>query len=248
MFVKQRENISKPRPVSGASHGGRNQREGKRTTVRLAVLGVTAAVLPIVGTGHRPSPITPPSPVTSSGSVATRPSIARRSRHGDYLGDAGFNNAGAFNRLVTFNATADANGRSAYTNSVTTGVPSVALNPTDVLRAGTIPVQRVSSSGNAITALLADTASPKTINFIFSASEPTAAQQATAASNGWGYLHVVEIGTDSVHIAADSTATNVPSGRSVGRRSSWASTPAPTPSGTSCPATPAGRRDTIVPD
>src|ERR1035441_7059476 len=66
---------------------------------------------------------------------------------GDYNGDAGFNSAGAYNRLVTFNATADANGRSAYTNSVTTGAASTPLNPTDVLRAGTFPVQRVQSSG-----------------------------------------------------------------------------------------------------
>jgi hypothetical protein len=88
----------------------------------------------------------------------------------------------------------------------------VALNPTDVLRAGTFPVQRVQSSGAAISALLADTGATEVINFIFSASLPTAANQSTAASNGWGFLHVVEIGTDSVDIAADSTATNVPAG------------------------------------
>jgi hypothetical protein len=116
---------------------------------------------------------------------------------------------------VTFNATADANGRSAYTNSVTTGVPSVALNPTDVLRAGTYPVQRVQSSGAAIAALLADTSTPEVINFVFSASEPTAAQQTQAGTQGWGYLHVVEIGTDSVQIAADSAATNAPAGLSA---------------------------------
>jgi ABC-type phosphate transport system substrate-binding protein len=133
---------------------------------------------------------------------------------GDYNGDAGFNASGAYNRLVTFNATPDANGRSAYTNSVTTGAASVALNPTDVLRAGTYPVQRISSSGAAITALLADKGATEVINFVFSASEPTAAQQTTAANNGWGYLHVVEIGTDSVQIAADNT-TNAPAGLSA---------------------------------
>jgi hypothetical protein len=134
---------------------------------------------------------------------------------GDYNGDAGFNSAGAYNRLVTFNATADANGRSAYTNSVTTGAASVALNPTDVLRAGTYPVQRVQSSGAAITALLADTSTPEVINFVFSASEPTAAQQTQANTQGWGYLHVVEIGTDSVQIAADGAGTNAPAGLSA---------------------------------
>jgi ABC-type phosphate transport system substrate-binding protein len=134
---------------------------------------------------------------------------------GDYNGDAGFNSAGAYNRLVTFDATSDANGRSAYTNSVTTGAASVALNPTDVLRAGTFPVQRVQSSGAAIAALLADTSNPEVINFVFSASEPTAAQQSQASTNGWGYLHVVEIGTDSVQIAVDSAGTNAPAGLSA---------------------------------
>jgi len=129
---------------------------------------------------------------------------------GDYNGDAGFNAAGAFNRLVTFNATADNNARSAYANGSTLTTP-IPLNPTDVLRAGTFPVQRVQSSGAAVSALLADTS--KEINFVFSASQPTAAQQSTAASNGWGYLHVVEIGTDSVKIATNAT-TNAPAGLS----------------------------------
>jgi hypothetical protein len=132
---------------------------------------------------------------------------------GDYLGDAGFNAAGAYNRLVTFNATADANGRSAYAQNSTEAAPNP-LNPTVVLRAGSIPVQRISSSGNAINALLADKSNPEVINFIFSSSLPTSAQQTTAANNGWGYLHVVEIGTDSVQIAADTT-TNAPSGLSI---------------------------------
>jgi hypothetical protein len=117
--------------------------------------------------------------------------------------------------LVTFNATADINGRSAYQqgSSETSPLP---LNPTDVLRAGTYPVQRVQSSGAAITALLADTNSPETINFVFSASPPTAAQQTTAgnSSHNWQYLHVVEIGTDSVQIATNSV-TNAPAGLSA---------------------------------
>jgi ABC-type phosphate transport system substrate-binding protein len=132
--------------------------------------------------------------------------------NGDYNGDAGFNSAGAYNRLVTFDATPDGNGRSAYTNNVTSGANSAALSPTDVLRAGSFPVQRVSSSGNGINALLADTASPEVINFVFSASLPTLAQQTQAGNQNWGFLHVVEIGTDSVGIAAETTGSNVPSG------------------------------------
>jgi ABC-type phosphate transport system substrate-binding protein len=132
---------------------------------------------------------------------------------GDTLGDAGFNASGAFNRLVTFNATADGNGRQAYANGSTLSAP-IPLNPTDVLRAGTNPVQRVSSSGAAITALLADTGSPETINFVFSASEPTSAQQTQASNQGWGYLHVVQLGEDSVGIAADTT-TDAPSNLTI---------------------------------
>jgi hypothetical protein len=137
---------------------------------------------------------------------------------GDTLGDAGFNASGAFNRLVTFNATADGNGRAAYANGSTLSAP-IPLNPTDVLRAGTNPVQRVPSSGAAINALLADynaqqPTAPEVINFVFSASEPTAAQQSQANSQGWGYLHVVQIGEDSVGIAADTT-TNAPSNLTI---------------------------------
>lgn len=134
--------------------------------------------------------------------------------NGDTNGDLGFNSAGAYNRLVTFNATADANGRSSYAQGSTEASPKP-LDPTDVLRAGTYPVQRVSSSGTAIKALLADTSTPEKINFVFSASLPSAAQQHTATTNGWGYLHVVEIATDSVKIAVDSTSTNAPAGLST---------------------------------
>jgi PBP superfamily domain len=138
---------------------------------------------------------------------------------GDTSGDLGFNAAGAYNRLVTFNASADGNARNAYTSSVTTGVPSVALNPTDVLRAGSSPVQRVSSSGNAITALLADYSTatptpPEKINFIFSGSLPSPTQQSQAASQGWGFLHVVQIATDNIVIAGSNT-TNAPAGLTI---------------------------------
>ena len=131
---------------------------------------------------------------------------------GDYNGDSGFNTAGAYNRLVTFNATADGNGRTGYLNGSTLASPQ-ALNPTVTLRAGEFPVQRVQSSGAALTAFLADTA--KNINFIFSSTLPTATQQGAAGTNGWGYLHVVEIGTDAVKIATAST-TNAPANLSIG--------------------------------
>jgi len=182
-----------------------------RTGLRFGLVALTAIGLTFVGaTAARADYAPQPSDIVGVGGDTPQYALSFVA-DGDYNGDAGFNAAGAFNRLVVIDATADANGRSAYTNSVTTGVPSVALNPTDVLRAGTYPVQRVSSSGAGITALLADTASPEVINFIFSASLPTPAQQTTAGNNGWGYLHVVEIGTDAVQIAVANT-TNAPAG------------------------------------
>jgi ABC-type phosphate transport system substrate-binding protein len=134
--------------------------------------------------------------------------------NGDTQGDAGFNSSGAYNRLVTFNATADANGRSAYANGSTEASPKP-LNPTDVLRAGTYPVQRNQSSGTAIKAILADTAATPEINFVFSASLPTSAQQTQAQTQSWGGLHVVEIGTDSVQLAT-ATTTNAPANLTIG--------------------------------
>jgi ABC-type phosphate transport system substrate-binding protein len=123
---------------------------------------------------------------------------------GDTKGDLGYNSTGNINRLVTFNATADANARAAYADGSTLAAPKL-LNPTIVLRAGTNPVQRPQSSGAAISALLADTGATHKINFVFSASEPTSAQQQTASNNGWGSLHVVQLGTDAVKIATDTT-------------------------------------------
>jgi hypothetical protein len=128
---------------------------------------------------------------------------------GDPSGDPGYNTLGNKNRVASIDATADANGRASYVNGTSTN-----LNPTVVLRAGNSPVQRPQSSGDSVNALLADTGSPETINFVRSASAPTGKQQATATTNGWGGLRVVEIGTDSVSIAVSNT-TNAPSGLSV---------------------------------
>jgi ABC-type phosphate transport system substrate-binding protein len=132
---------------------------------------------------------------------------------GDTLGDQGYNSTGNINRLVTFNATADANARAAYADGSTLAAPKP-LNATIVLRAGTNPVQRPQSSGAAISALLADTGSTHKINFVFSASEPTSAQQTQAANNHWGFLHVTKLGGDAVKIAADTT-TNAPASLST---------------------------------
>ncbi len=128
---------------------------------------------------------------------------------GDADADPGYNSTGNSYKFVYFNAVADANGRAAYANGSTLTSP-INLNPTVVLRAGTFPVQRPSSSGTGISALLADTsASDPYIDFAASASLPTSANGATAVSNGWGGLHVTQLATDSVGIAT-ATTTNAP--------------------------------------
>lgn len=178
--------------------------------IKLGLVGVAAVALPLVTAGQAFADYQPqPGDIVGIGGDTPQFAVDF-AINGDTAGAVGFNSTATVNRVVPFDATADGNARAAYTSNVNTGANSVALNPTDVLRAGTVPVQRNQSSGAAITALLADTSSPETINYIASASLPTSAQQATASSNGWGYLHVVEIGTDAVQIAADTT-TNAPS-------------------------------------
>ena len=105
---------------------------------------------------------------------------------GDVLGDLGWNSSGAVNRLINFDATADANARLAYGDGGVTGTCApgqggtagtgnqntthadtpCTLNPTIVLRAGLNPVLRPNGSGAGLNALLADTTTPFKINYV----------------------------------------------------------------------------------
>ena len=184
--------------------------KSKHKFLKVGLIGVAAVTIPLVGAGQAFADYSPQAGDVVGVGGDTPQYALQFGADGDTLGDAGYNQVGAYNRLVTFNATADINGRSTYVPGSTT----TQLNPTDVLRAGTFPVQRVQSSGASLSALLADTSSPETINFIFSSTPPTAAQQSTAASNGWTYLHSVQLGTDAVEIAT-ATTTNAPIGLSA---------------------------------
>ncbi len=189
----------------------------KSSVVKLGLVGMAATVLPLVGASQAFADYAPqPGDIVAVGGDTPQYAVDF-ALNGDTNGDAGYDGVATVNRVVSFYATPDANGRSAYTNNTTTGTNSAALNPTDVLRAGTFPVQRVSSSGNAVAALLADP--NENINFVTSASEPTAAQQTAALTAGpggtsWGYLHVVKIATDTVQTAVASTS-NAPAGLSI---------------------------------
>ncbi len=132
---------------------------------------------------------------------------------GDVAGDTGYNAANNVNKFVSFDATPDANDRSGYLNG-STNAALKPLNPTVVLRAGTNPVQRPNGSGAGIAALLADTGVVHQIDFVRASRLPKASEQATAAANGWGYLHVVQIATDPLQVAVANT-TNAPAGLSA---------------------------------
>ena len=136
---------------------------------------------------------------------------------GDVLGDLGWNSSGAVNRVINFDATADANARLAYGAggvtgtcapgqgvSVGTGNQNVnhadqpcVLNPTIVLRAGLNPVLRPNGSGAGLNALLNDATVPYKINYVRRSSAAGATAVATAVTKfGGAGLDSVTIGTD----------------------------------------------------
>ncbi|HJQ05938.1 MAG TPA: hypothetical protein VJ872_10860 [Nocardioides sp.] len=131
---------------------------------------------------------------------------------GNTLGDLGYNSAGNKYRVYSFDASADANGRGAFTDPALGS--SVILNPTTVLRAGTSPVQRPNGGGAGINAILADGSggtSANLIQFVRSPNLPTANNQTTAQANLGSQLHSVRIATDHQYIATAAT-TNAPAG------------------------------------
>ncbi|MCW2753553.1 MAG: hypothetical protein JWQ32_964 [Marmoricola sp.] len=125
--------------------------------------------------------------------------------------DPGYNTAGNKNRIFSFDASGDANGRKTFTDPAlgTSGV----LNSTIILRAGTKPVQRPNGGSVGLAALLADGGANR-ISFARSPNLPTATQQTnaqkTVAQGGLGSaLHSVQIATDIDYIAT-ATTTNAP--------------------------------------
>jgi hypothetical protein len=150
---------------------------------------------------------------------------------GDVLGDLGWNSSGAVNRVVNFDATADANARLAYGAGGVTGTcgpgtgvtvgtgnqntthadtPCV-LNPTIVLRAGLNPVLRPNGSGAGLNALLNDTTAPFKINYVRRSSPAGATAVASAVTKfGGAGLDSVTIGNDPLAMLTSSTTNAVP--------------------------------------
>ena len=118
---------------------------------------------------------------------------------GDVAGDSGYNATNNARRVINFDATGEACG-------------GATTNATVVLRAGSKPITRPNGSGGGITALLADTGSKETINYVRSSRLPTPAEQTTATNNGWGGLHVYQFATDGLEMAVSNVqTTNAPS-------------------------------------
>ena len=124
---------------------------------------------------------------------------------GDAYGDQGYNSIGNKYKLVSFDATADANARLAYgvdggqasqttctpgtgstagtanSGTTNTGVPCV-LNPTIVLRAGLQPVQRPNGSGAGFSALVQDIVAGDNASTSANGSKPEVINFARASS------------------------------------------------------------------
>jgi ABC-type phosphate transport system substrate-binding protein len=146
---------------------------------------------------------------------------------GDHLGDPGYNSSGNKFKLISFDATADANARLAYgadgvgDNSATACAPGTGgtagtgnatakhkdqpctLNPTIVLRAGLSPVQRPNGSGAGAKALAADTSAyPHLIMF----SRASSCQGPTCTSGGNPAPGPLSAAFDSIQVGNDPLA------------------------------------------
>ena len=115
----------------------------------------------------------------------------------------GYNTTGNFYKLVSIDATGDANDRTLYGSNSTTP-----LKLSAIYRAGASPQQRANGSGSGVAALLADTGSTETINWVRMSRLPKVAENTTANTNGWGGLHVIRIAKDDLAIAKAATGSN----------------------------------------
>ncbi|MDT4941112.1 MAG: hypothetical protein QOJ34_1201 [Pseudonocardiales bacterium] len=118
-------------------------------------------------------------------------------------GTPGFNTTGNKYKLVSLDATGDANDRAVYAKGGTSP-----LKLSVIYRAGASPQQRANGSGAGITAINADTGPTEVINWVRSSRLPKVSENTTANSNGWGGFHVIKIATDDLAIAAASASTN----------------------------------------
>lgn len=139
---------------------------------------------------------------------------------GDFLADSGYNTLGNKFKIVNFDATPDANARLAYgpqglgpncapgtgatagTGTQTTNHADApcTLNPTIVLRAGVVPVQRPNGSGAGAAAILTDS------HHYISYTRASSKQGSTLGAA----FDSITVGTDKLAILAATTTNAVP--------------------------------------
>ncbi|MFZ0322528.1 MAG: substrate-binding domain-containing protein [Actinomycetes bacterium] len=126
-------------------------------------------------------------------------------------GGGGGYNAGKKNRVFSFDAVGDANGRTSYENNAT---GAAAFAATAVLRQQTKPVIRPNGSGNGIKALYqAPYISPgPVVNVARSSRLPQCAENTADVNAGFGGLHVYQMGTEPLTMAKLATGSHVPDG------------------------------------
>jgi ABC-type phosphate transport system substrate-binding protein len=193
---------------------------------------------------------------------------------GDFLADgspahAGYNNnQSKHDKLVSIDATGDAEARFSYAQTQTVSVLTpVGLDPSVVIRNRQLPTQRPNGSGAGYRALLADvtTTAGEKINCVRGSSYPSSQNftdaQNVATGHPWGGLHVVRGATETLGVAAANT-TNAPAGISdaelvpiyQGVSQTWGDLPGytgPCPACTIVPMVPqpgSGTRNTFLAD
>jgi ABC-type phosphate transport system substrate-binding protein len=182
----------------------------KWITVRAGLIGVVAlGVVSVTQQSASADPAPTAADVVGVGSDVIQNSVDFLA-DGDTAGHLGYNSTGNKNRLVNLDATADGNGRNAFTDPL--GGPSVPLTPTVVLRAGTSPVQRPNGGGAGLTALVNDgqnKVSANRISFVRSPNLPSTDNQSKALANLNSQLHTVQIADDK-QVIATAKITNAP--------------------------------------
>lgn len=178
-----------------------------RSTSLLGLGAVLTAAVTLTTVGSAYADLAPSSGDAVGVGSDTVQNIANFLADGDPFGDSGYNSVGPKNRLVSFDATPDANDRAGYLNGSTTSSP-LALTPTITLRQGLKPVQRPNGSGSGIGALIADSA--HNIDFVRMSRLPKSTEYSqAAAATGVGPLRVIKISTDNLKLAT-ATTTNAP--------------------------------------
>ncbi|GAC1365891.1 MAG: hypothetical protein NVSMB32_09730 [Actinomycetota bacterium] len=186
----------------------------KTQVARVAIVGVTAGLLAPALMGPAHADYAPGGYASSNGQgdvigvgSDTLQFLLDFGADGDHVADSGVN-ANQKSKLVNFDATADSNARLAYQNNGV-GVTPTALDPTIVLRAGTVPAQRPNGSGPGYAALVADTTTT-VINYVRGSRLPNGSEVQTAINNGWTGLQTVQIATETLTMAVPTVHNAVP--------------------------------------